>query len=221
MASKHLMTSLLAASAFALVGNGAHAATYILNLTASGGVFSSSDNGGVHTDRYDFTPTGIDPLAPLSVQVGDEIVLNVSITDGPYSLPPAAIASVFSFYLTGDGFPSGDSATHGVVSVFDGGNLVESDSETTTTSAGVASDGVFYPATPTVFDQVTTDFFIDTIDGSNNPGTFGTIDQAYLSADSRNPSVVPEPAAWALMLLGFGGLGAALRTRRRGDAAAA
>jgi hypothetical protein len=28
-------------------------------------------------------------------------------------------------------------------------------------------------------------------------------------------AVVPEPAAWALMLVGFGGLGAALRTRRR------
>lgn len=26
---------------------------------------------------------------------------------------------------------------------------------------------------------------------------------------------VPEPAAWALMLVGFGGLGAALRSRRR------
>ncbi len=28
-------------------------------------------------------------------------------------------------------------------------------------------------------------------------------------------STVPEPAAWALMLVGFGGLGAAMRTRRR------
>ena len=28
------------------------------------------------------------------------------------------------------------------------------------------------------------------------------------------PTAVPEPATWALMLLGFGGLGAALRSRR-------
>jgi hypothetical protein len=31
---------------------------------------------------------------------------------------------------------------------------------------------------------------------------------------------VPEPAAWALMILGFGGIGAVLRQRRRGLAAA-
>jgi hypothetical protein len=34
-------------------------------------------------------------------------------------------------------------------------------------------------------------------------------------------NVVPEPAAWALMLLGFGGLGATLRQRRARTAAAA
>jgi hypothetical protein len=34
-------------------------------------------------------------------------------------------------------------------------------------------------------------------------------------------SAVPEPASWALMLLGFGGLGAALRSRRRMAAATA
>jgi hypothetical protein len=32
---------------------------------------------------------------------------------------------------------------------------------------------------------------------------------------STDQSLVPEPAAWSLMLLGFGALGGALRTRRR------
>jgi hypothetical protein len=32
-------------------------------------------------------------------------------------------------------------------------------------------------------------------------------------------ATVPEPAAWALMILGFGGAGAAIRTRRRGTTA--
>jgi hypothetical protein len=42
---------------------------------------------------------------------------------------------------------------------------------------------------------------------------------AHLAAGSLTPpapaSAAPEPTTWALMLTGFGGLGAALRTRRR------
>lgn len=37
---------------------------------------------------------------------------------------------------------------------------------------------------------------------------------------NTNPAVVPEPATWAMMLTGFFGLGAMLRTRRRTCAAA-
>jgi len=49
---------------------------------------------------------------------------------------------------------------------------------------------------------------------------------AYLTATSLtvaregDVAAVPEPDAWALMILGFGGAGAMLRTRRRGAAAA-
>ena len=43
----------------------------------------------------------------------------------------------------------------------------------------------------------------------NNNGfsgvTFATLDT----------SAVPEPATWAMMLVGFGGMGAALRSRRK------
>ncbi|HEX4184075.1 MAG TPA: PEPxxWA-CTERM sorting domain-containing protein, partial [Caulobacteraceae bacterium] len=42
------------------------------------------------------------------------------------------------------------------------------------------------------------------------------IDQAFIVAGG-----VPEPATWAVMMVGFGGMGAAMRSRRRQAATAA
>ena len=50
---------------------------------------------------------------------------------------------------------------------------------------------------------------------ADNPGFTLTTDTVVLGGTAG----VPEPASWALMLLGFGGLGVALRTRHRTVAA--
>ncbi len=42
----------------------------------------------------------------------------------------------------------------------------------------------------------------------------GNINTRYVNFKDITPGGVPEPAAWALMLLGFGGLGTTLRRRR-------
>jgi hypothetical protein len=49
------------------------------------------------------------------------------------------------------------------------------------------------------------------------PAADFVVDRAYIVAGD----VVPEPAGWALMILGFGGAGAALRNRRQRQALAA
>jgi opacity protein-like surface antigen len=46
-----------------------------------------------------------------------------------------------------------------------------------------------------------------------NPG--GPFNGGFGGSLSFVPGGVPEPASWALMMLGFGGLGGVLRTRRR------
>ena len=45
--------------------------------------------------------------------------------------------------------------------------------------------------------------------------TYGDPDFSFTADASSVAGVVPEPAAWALMILGFGGAGAALRRRTR------
>ena len=39
--------------------------------------------------------------------------------------------------------------------------------------------------------------------------------QGYIVEYSLPPGAVPEPTTWALMILGFGGVGAAIRRRAR------
>ena len=218
------LTILAAASAFAMWAGQAAADTYTLNLTSGAPTFSVNDNGVVTTQRYDFAATGFPDVLP-SVQVGDEVIINFSFDGGPITLPGTSYIDVTQFYLSGDGFPSGDTATYGTTTLFIGGlsgAVVTSGSEGdvhnfgTTTSDGVASDQVFgSPVGPLTFDAISTDFFISRIAGSTAPGTFGTLGFVSISADSREfDPTVPEPATWALMLLGFGGLGAALRAQR-------
>ena len=45
--------------------------------------------------------------------------------------------------------------------------------------------------------------------------THQSVGAGFLARNVTDGAAVPEPASWALMLLGFGGLGAALRTQRR------
>jgi len=54
------------------------------------------------------------------------------------------------------------------------------------------------------------------------PTSGGDADSGYLAFDNlstRAPGEVPEPATWAMMLLGFGALGAVMRRRRAALAA--
>ena len=47
-----------------------------------------------------------------------------------------------------------------------------------------------------------------------SPGTYSG-DGATLTITNLNPPPAPEPATWAMMLAGFGGLGLAMRSRRK------
>ncbi|HEY2752471.1 PEPxxWA-CTERM sorting domain-containing protein [Phenylobacterium sp.] len=57
-----------------------------------------------------------------------------------------------------------------------------------------------------------------TFAGRNDPAFIGFDDFSVVQSSSGG---VPEPTTWAMMLLGFGGLGAVLRSRRRSTIVAA
>lgn len=50
---------------------------------------------------------------------------------------------------------------------------------------------------------------------SMNPGATASITYNYTAAVAAPPGAVPEPVTWAMMILGFAGVGGVLRTRRR------
>jgi hypothetical protein len=223
MIAKRIL-GLAAASALLVWSGQAGATIFTLDLSGATPTFSSNDSGGVHTVRYDFSLSGFPDVAP-TVQIGDEVIINLTFADGAITLPATSFIDVTSFYVTGDGFPAGDSATYGTTTLFSGGiggTVVASGSEGdpihpqgTTTSGGVASNQVFGSPPAFTFDAVRTDFFIADIDGPGHSAISGPLDRASFSVDSRSLDAVPEPASWALMLIGFGGMGGVLRTLRR------
>lgn len=217
MFNKRLVQRALAASAFALVVGHAHAATYTLDLhgVVADGATGHFDGGGVHYDQYSVYLTGLDSTNSFTVVEGD--VINATVTfDEELTIPASVTRTNFAFFVEGDTFPSVDTGVHGTISIFDGPNLVLSQGSGAGTSGFLANTIDIYPPDngPITFDSFTSSFTIDTL---SDPGT---VNRAVFDYTLVGPAAVPEPAAWALMLVGFGGLGAALRLSHRSAAIA-
>jgi hypothetical protein len=89
-----------------------------------------------------------------------------------------------------------------------------------TVSFGGVALGTFTPAS-TSFSEVTSGSFVAT--ASTGVITFSTGlngGDADIGLDNVSISAVPEPATWAMMLVGFGGMGVAMRSRRKQAVAA-
>ena len=126
-----------------------------------------------------------------------------------FTVPTSGFYSLHGFFELLDTNPSGV-----IVSAYVGG--VNAGSVTLT------SPGATLPSTPGQMSPIVASNVLllqgETLDfGVNNDGSFYD-DSTGLAL---TVSSVPEPAAWALMLVGFGGLGATLRAGRRKTVAVA
>jgi hypothetical protein len=90
-------------------------------------------------------------------------------------------------------------------------------------------DGVLFGQNPGVHAETSVDFTSPTLGAGNHSIEVFYADRENVAAHLQltllsditiNPGV-PEPATWAMMLMGFGGLGAAIRSKRRRAPAAA
>jgi hypothetical protein len=95
-------------------------------------------------------------------------------------------------------------STIDLLSLFTGGNMTTAGTTLVTSAAGSGATG-----------SLTSALLPDTWYTFQYSGTLATAGNVSGPASFYAAAAVPEPATWGLMLLGFGGIGMALRRRRR------
>ncbi|HEX2815512.1 MAG TPA: PEP-CTERM sorting domain-containing protein [Phenylobacterium sp.] len=206
----------LAIALASVAASGASATTYLYHYTGQDLTNVTSSCCGADTpfttsDFIDFRFTSTGVLAPNQDDVGFAAPITAwSLSVGPLHYSNTDPGSVlYSINFSTDGL----------------GRITDYQFTTQTDVGAPNLLPAEYP--PTIYEEEVFSFNIPPIgygpeDGIYIPSIFQ--DSAYASnvgsPGSWTISAAPEPARWILMLIGFGGLGAALRTRRRSAAVA-
>ena len=199
----------------------ARADTHNINLTGvvANGFYQPPFTIGATTfSQWSIGLSGLDVMNTLEVEQGD--IVNVTVTlDSLVTVPAAGILTSFGLGFGGEGFPVGDTGTvNNTFDFYDGMTLVKSGSAGSVTSSGQIPAGVIFfspDSTAFTFDSLFASFEISDL---SSPAT---LDYSVMSYTLFNPAAVPEPATWAMMIIGFGGVGALVRRRRRDGGLAA
>ena len=198
----------IATAAVAVAAVPAEAAT-VLNSTCSGNCFTSPLVNIVNLTSATNTSLGVGTIAGNTVNFTsstDSLNLangaaTISATDG------SGFGQLTFELLGGVGFTYADFSLDQATKALDL-FFTLSDGTTQTVSIGKATGSEPFGIQADVGTYITKVAF-NTTDGS-----FTTFKQLKLGGFSNVPAV-PEPATWAMMLLGFGAMGASLRRNRR------
>ena len=203
---------------------GSSADGYLINFKTGATGMAFSTSGGVTTT---FTPMNGAPSETANIDndgTGGTFGFNYTTANGPDFTTSWTISTIANGHnvlafggVGGQGFGGCGSALLDVggiftCEVFIQGNhpfgMATGDVYVTNLAAGYSPVSQFYDSglDETIFSTSTGDYT------GVNPG---------LGLNLVGTAAVPEPATWAMMLIGFGGLGAAMRSRRRSAAATA
>jgi len=210
-----LIKSALAASALTFLGGAAQADTYQLYLFGDALSFGPEWCGGALCQGFSLPLSGLDSTNPITVVQGD--ILDVTVTlDQAKTIPTSPYYTNLLLFLNGSTFPAENTGVNGTFTFYLNDAVVNVFSYGSTTSQALASYAAVFPPYngSFTFDSFTDDFTINTL------GTPATLDSSRFEYDLVS-SAVPEPSTWAMMLLGFAGLGIAGCHWRRKDAIAA
>jgi hypothetical protein len=165
----------------------------LAGVTGSAGLFTGSE-GGVSAAPA-FSATAADTAPYLSVQGAKTATLSLG---GAYTVVSVYVGSLDNYNMIAFGGPGATSYTGGQLAALTG--AVDGGGQVARKSNGRFIFDFAAPVTSITFSSGSNALEVASVAG-------GVADE-------------PEPAAWALMLIGVGGLGAILRSRRRPSAIA-
>ena len=212
--------SLAAASALVAWSGSAMAADFSLSLTGDPNNVSIDNfsGGGADFSQYFLALSDPNGTLPITLAVGDTVTATIAFSSA-FSVPASLTRTNVDFSLTGANFPDVDTGTsNGALELDYQGVEVASGGSGTTTHGEIDSGPDLFPPNngPLTFDSATFSFTIASLGA--DPQQTATVDSAALFITLVNNDAtgsVPEPAAWALMLVGFGGMGGVLRSIRK------
>lgn len=203
----------LAISSFALLASQAQATVHTLAMTGTvaNASTSSYEFAGFYYDLWILQLDALGLTNAVTVTLGDTVDATITL-DQLVTIPPSGTDTVFGLFLFDTGVSPAETEVTGTTSLFNGASLSASDTRSYLTSGRLVSLAGFLPPDNGAidFDSVHSNFVVTKLSDDL------TLDAAYIVYQLRSPiGGVPEPASWALMIVGFGMTGAMLRRRNQ------
>lgn len=203
---KIFAAALIAAS---LLAAPASAASYVLNLTGnvSSGATATVDSGGF---RFNFFTIALANFSPTTFQVGDDVQATITL-DQQLTVPTATVRNGVDLILLNTTYPGTTTTTTGTTDLFDMGVPAFAGAGSSSSADQLVNGLVNFGGSSFTFDLAQSNFVVTAL-GAASLDTDTALFR-YITVDELPPAAVPEPAAWAMMVLGFGLIGATARRR--------